>query len=125
MVALYGVLGIVNATEFCTLSLEKKNQIEKAELSRQKISNIIFKKIYFKIRSNLTFEQRATLKQLSQSTENKIYLYNKDTGLVILNNKDAIQKIEEQIEESVVSNTDPTSGLTIKIQKHIATLRKQ
>ena len=99
LVALYGVLDIVNATEFCALSLEKKNQIEKAELLRQKISNVIFKKIHFKIRSNLTFEQRATLKQLSQSTENKVYSNNKDTGFVILYNKDAIQKIEEQIED--------------------------
>ena len=47
------------------------------------------------------------------------------TGFVILNNKDAMQKIEEQIRESVVSNTDPTSAPTSKIQKHLATLRKQ
>ena len=40
-------------------------------------------------------------------------------------NKDIIQNIVEQIGESVVSNTDPTSALTNKIQKHLATLRKQ
>ena len=60
-----------------------------------------------------------------QSAENKVYYYDKGAGLVILHNKDAIRKIEEQIGESVVSNTGPTSALTGKIQKHLATLRKQ
>ena len=41
------------------------------------------------------------------------------------NNKDTIQKIEEQIRKSVVSNTNPTSALTSKNQKHLTTLRKQ
>ena len=48
--------------------------------------------------------------------------YDKGTGFLILNNEDAIQKIGEQIGES---NTDPTSAITSKIQKHLATLRKQ
>ena len=60
-----------------------------------------------------------------QSAENKVYYYDKGAGLVILHNKDAIRKIEEQIGESVVSNTGPTSALIGKIQKHLATLRKQ
>ena len=118
-------MDIVNATEFCVLSLEKENQTENAELLRQKISNVISKNINFKIRSNLTFEERAAPKELSQSTEYKVYSYDKGTGFVILKNKDAIRKIKEQIGESVVSNTDPTSALTSKIQQHIATLCKQ
>ena len=47
--------------------------------------------------------KRTALKELLQSTENKVYSYDKDNNFVILNNKDAIQKIEEQIGESVVS----------------------
>ena len=81
--------------------------------------------INFKIRSNSTFQRRAALTELLQSAENKVYSYDKGTGFVFLYNKDAMQKIEEQIKESVVSNTDPTSALTGKIQKHLATLRKQ
>ena len=77
-----------------------------------------------KIRNNLTFEQRIALKELSQSTENKVYSYDKGTVFVIVKNKDAIRKIEEQIRESVVSNTDPISAHTSKIQKYLATLRK-
>ena len=118
-------MDITNATEICPLSLEKESQIEYAELLRQKISNVTSKNMNFKIRSNLTFEHRTALKELSQSTENKVYSYDKGTGFVILNNKDAIRKIEEQIGESVVSNTDPTTALTNQIQKHLATLRKQ
>ena len=118
-------MDIVNATELCALSLEKENQIENAELLRQKISNVISKNINFKVRSNLTFEQRKALKELSKSTENKVYSYDKSNGFLILNNKDAMKKIEEKIGESVVSNTDPTSALTSTIQKHLAVLRKQ
>ena len=117
-------MDIINATEICAPSLKKENQIENAELLRQKISNVISKNINFKTRSNLTFEQRTALKELSQSTENKVYSYDKGTGFVLLNNKDATRKIEEQIRDSVVSNTDPTSALTNKIRKHLATLHK-
>ena len=73
----------------------------------------------------MTFEQRAALKELSQSSVKKVYFYDKGTGFVILNNEDTIQKIEEQIRESIVSNTDPTPALTSKIQKHLATFCKQ
>ena len=66
-------MDIVNATEICALSLEKENQTEKAESLRQKISNVVSKNIHFKIRNNLTFEQKIALKELSQSTENKVY----------------------------------------------------
>ena len=58
-------MDIVNATEIYALSLVKENQIENAELLRQKISNAISKNINFKIRNNLTFEQRTALKELS------------------------------------------------------------
>ena len=83
-------MDIVNAVELCPFNLEKKNQIENAELIRQKVSNVISKNINFKIRSNLTFEQRTALKELSQSTENKVYSYDSGTSFVIFNNKDAM-----------------------------------
>ena len=89
-------MDIVNATEFGALSLEKGKQNENGELLRQKISNIIFKNINSKIRCNLTLEQRTVFKELLQSTEDKVYCYDNGNGLVILNNKDAIQKIEKQ-----------------------------
>ena len=88
-------MGIVNAKELYTLSLEKENNIENVELLRQKISNVISKNINFKMQSNLTFEQRTALKELSQSTESKVYSYDKGTGFAILNSKDVIRKIEE------------------------------
>ena len=67
-------MDIVNATEICTLSLEKMNQIESAELLRQKIGNVISKNIHCKIRSNLTFEQRAALKELLKVMKIKFLL---------------------------------------------------
>ena len=63
-------MDIVNATEICALSLEKVNQIENAELLRQKIGNVTSKNINFKKSNNSTFEQRVALEELSQITEN-------------------------------------------------------
>ena len=60
-------MDFVNATEVCALSLEKENQTENAESLRQKICNVISKNIHFKIRNNLTFEQKIAL---NNSTEN-------------------------------------------------------
>ena len=54
-------MDIVNTSEICALSFEKENQIENAEVLRQKISNVISKNTHFKIGCNLTFEQRAAL----------------------------------------------------------------
>ena len=65
------------------------------------------------------------LKNFRKVLKRKFYSYDKGTGFVLLNNKDTIQKIQEQIEESVVSKTDPTSALTSKIQKHLEALRKK
>ena len=78
---------IVNATELCAFSLEKENQIENAELLRQKDSNVISKNMNFKMRSNLTFKERTAIKELSQSTENTVYSHDKGNNFVILNNK--------------------------------------
>ena len=112
---------IVNGTELCALTSKKKKQIENAELLRQKISDSISGNINFKMRGNLTLEQQATLKELSRSTENKVYSsFDKGIDFVTLK-----PKIEEQIGKSIVSNTNPTSTLTNKIQNHLATLRKQ
>ena len=55
-------MDIVNAAEISALSLEKENQIENAESLRQKNSNVISKNVRFKIRNNLTFEQRIALR---------------------------------------------------------------
>ena len=112
---------IVNGTELCALTSKKKKQIENAELLRQKISDSISGNINFKMRGSLTLEQQTTLKELSRSTENTVYSsFDKGIDFVILK-----LKIEEQIGKSIVSNTNPTSTLTNKIQNHLATLRKQ
>ena len=114
-------MSIVNGTELCALTSKKKKQIENAEFLRQKISNSISGNINFKMQGNLTFEQQTTLKELSQSTENTVYSsFDKGIDFVILK-----PKIEEQIGKSIVSNTNPTSTLTNKIQNHLSTLRKQ
>ena len=78
-------MDIVNDTELCALSLEKENQIEKAALLPQKISNVISKNINFKIQSNLTFEQRTALKNThrEKAPSNKIPALTKSTKMGI------------------------------------------
>ena len=49
-----------------------------------------------------------------QSTENKVYSYDKGNSFAVHENKEVAQEIEEKIGESVISNTDPTSVLTSK-----------
>ena len=117
-------MDIVNTAELRALSLEKETRLKTQNYCEQKLVALL-PKANFKIRSNLTFKQRIALKELSQSTEKNVYSYDKGNGFVVLKNKDAMQKIEEQIGESVVSNTDPTSALKSKIQKHLAALCKQ
>ena len=67
-------MDIVNATELCVLSLEKENQIENAELLRQKISNVISKNINFKIRSNLTLNKGQLLNNFRKVLKIKFIL---------------------------------------------------
>ena len=54
---------------------------------RQKTNRIFPKSVNFKIKDNLTFEQKAAHKVFSQSTDNKVYSYGKSNGFVIVNNK--------------------------------------
>ena len=53
---------------------------------------MLFLKTNFKMQSNLTFEQRTVLKEPSQSTESKVYYYDKGTGFAILTAKTSYEK---------------------------------
>ena len=53
-----------------------------------------------------------------------IYAFDKGTGFVVIKEKDAIQKIEEQIGKSKIIDHDPTPTLLNKFQKELAKLRK-
>ena len=85
--------------KYVRLIYRKRTRLKTQNHYNKKLATYFEK--HFKIRNNLTFEQRIALKELSQSAENKVYSYDKGTGFAILSNKDAIQKIEEQIGESV------------------------
>ena len=54
-----------------------------------------------------------------------IYPFDKGTGFVVIKEKDAIQKIEEQIGKSKIIDYDPTPTLLNKFQKELAKLRKE
>ena len=54
-----------------------------------------------------------------------IYPFDKGTEFVVIKEKDTIQKIEEQIEESKIIDHDPTPTLLNKFHKELAKLRKE
>ena len=54
-----------------------------------------------------------------------IHAFDKETVFVVINKKDTIHKIEEQIGKSKIIDHDPTPNLLKKIQKELAKLRKE
>ena len=77
-----------------------------------------------KHKNNLSFAERKTLTEMTQDKNISIYPFDKGTGLVVIKEEDAIQKIEEQIGKSKIIDHDPTPTLLKKFQKELAKLRK-
>ena len=54
-----------------------------------------------------------------------IYPSDKGTGFVVIKERDAIQKIAEQIRKSKIIDHDPTPTLLNKFQKELGKLKKK
>ena len=78
-----------------------------------------------KHKNNLSFAERKALDEMKHDKNISIYPFDKETGFVVINEKDAIQKIEEQIGKSKIIDHDPTPTLLNKFQKELAKLRKE
>ena len=79
-----------------------------------------------KIKDNLSKEQRKALKEIRQINNNtKVYPFDKGSGFVVLSERDAINKTEEQLGKAKAIDEDPTQKYTSKIQKHLCKFRKE
>ena len=118
-------MDIIQTTEICALELENDGYFEKAERLRQGVSKILSKDVNKKHRNNLTIGQINAIREIKNSTNLKVYPFDKGSGFVIMEEEDAIKRIEEQIGKSIIIDYDPTTTLLNKFQKELAKLRKE
>ena len=118
-------IDIIQTTEICALDLEREGKFSIAESLRQNISRIITKDLKKKHKNNLNFAERKVLTEIQHDKNISIYPFDKGTGFVVINEKDAIQKIEEKIRKSKIIDYDSKLTLLNKFQKELAKLRKE
>ena len=78
-----------------------------------------------KHKSRLSFAEGKVLTELKHDKRISTYPFNKGTRFVVIKEKDAIQKIEEQRGKSNIIDNDPTHTLLNKFQKELVKLRKE
>ena len=118
-------MDIIQTTKICALELENDRYFEKAERLREGVSKILMKDVNKKHRNNLTIGQINAIREIKNSTNLKVYPFDKGSGFVIMEEEDAIKRIEEQIGKSIIIDYDPTTTLLNKFQKELAKLRKE
>ena len=62
---------------------------------------------------------------MKNSKDTTIYQFDKGSGFAVLSEKNAMEKIEEQLGKAKVAENDPTLKFTNKIQKILCRLRKE
>ena len=90
-------MDIIQTIEICALDLEREGKFSIAESLRQNISKIRTKDLKKKHKNNLNFAERKALTEMQHDKNISIYPFDKGRGFVVIKEKDAIQKIEEQI----------------------------
>ena len=117
---------IITATESVALNLEYYNKEADAEPLHQNMCRIGNKNRNMKIKHNLSKEQWKALKEIQQINNNtEVNPFDKSSGFVVLSERDAIKKIEEQLGKANIIDEDPTQKYTSKIRKHLCKLRKE
>ena len=110
-------MDIISATETCAINLENSSKETDAEFLRQKISKILNRNLNIKLRDNLSKPQRKALVQMKNNNDTTICPFDKGSRFVVLSEKNAMQKIEEQLGKAKIAENDPTIKFTNKIQK--------
>ena len=70
-------MDIIQTTEICALELENDRYFEKAERLRQGVSKILSKDVNKKHRNNLTIGQINAIREIKNSTNLKVYPFDK------------------------------------------------
>ena len=116
-------MDIIQTIEICALELENDGYFEKAERLWQGVSKILSKDVNKKHRNNLTVGQINAIREIKNSTNLKVYPFDKGSGFVIMEEGDAIKRIEERMGKSIKIDYDPTTTLLNEFPKELAKLR--
>ena len=109
---------IIQLTEICALYLEWEGKFSRAESLWQNISRIITKDLKKKHKNILRFAERKALTEMKHDKNISLYTFNKVTGFTGIKEEEAIQKTEEQIGKSNVTDHNSASTLPNKFQKN-------
>ena len=118
-------MDIISATETYAIDLENSSKETDAEFLSQNVSQILNRNLNIKLRGDLSKPQRKALVQMKNNNDTTIYPFDKGSGFVGLSEKNAMQKIEEQLGKAKIAENDPTLKFTNKIQKILCRLRKE
>ena len=118
-------IDMIQTIEICALELANGGYFEKAERLRQGVGKMLSKDVNKKHRKNLTIGQRHAIREMKNSANLKVYPFDKGSGFVIMEEEDAIKRIEEQIGKSIITDYDLTTTLLNKFQKELAKLGKE
>ena len=119
-------MDIIKNTEIAARNLERSKKHEEAEHLRSEISNCLKGTLKQKVKSNLTKDQRVALKELTRNdVVTKVYPFDKGAGFALIDEIEAIKKLEEQIGESTILEKDPTNSIAEKFRKVLSRLKKE
>ena len=65
------------------------------------------------------------MRELQKNEDISVYPYDKGSGLVIIDEEKGIEKVNDQIGNTTILNTDPTTRITRKIQSKLCELKKK
>ena len=117
-------MDIISATEICANNLENSSKETDAEFQCQKVGHILYRNLIIKLRDNMSKPQKKMLAQMKNNKGITVYPFDKGSGFVILSEKIAMRKLEEQLGKVKIAVNDSTLKLTNKIQKILCRLRK-
>ena len=79
-----------------------------------------------KPKDNIDKDQRKALKELSdRRNTTKVYPFDKGSGFALVEEQDAVKKLEAQIGESQIIDVDPTNSIAEKFRLLARRLRKE
>ena len=100
-------MDIISATDTCGIDLENSSKETDAEFLSQKVSHILNRNLNIELQDNLSKPQRKTFVQMNNNKDTTIYPFGKGSGFVVLSEKNAMQKIEEQLGKAKIAKNDP------------------
>ena len=85
-------MDIISATETCAFRLENSSKETDEKFLHQKVSHILNKNLYIKLQDNLSKPRRKVLVQMKNNKDTTINPFDKGSGIVVLPEKNAMQK---------------------------------